>query len=84
MPRRKKPIKVIHRKLGREKAHGQAWKDHRIIEIDERLTGIDYLDTVIHEVMHVQQPDLPEKAVASNATEMARILWELGIRWVDT
>lgn len=83
MPKRK-PIKVIHRKLGREKAHGQAWQDHRIIEIDERLTGIDYLDTVIHEVLHVQQPELSERVVARNATEMAKILWDLGIRWVDT
>ncbi len=83
MARKRKPIKVIHRKLGREKVYGQAWTDFRVIEIDERLTGIDYCDTVIHEVLHCQQPNLPEKTVAENATELAKILWELGFRWVD-
>lgn len=81
--KKKKPIKVIHRKLGREKADGLAWKDYRIIEIDERLTGKDYLETIIHEVAHVQFPKLPEITIEARAREMANILWGLGFRWVD-
>ncbi len=81
--RKLKPIKVIHRKLGREKAHGQAWTDHRIIEIDERVTGKEYLDVVIHEVTHCQNPKWPEIQVTARATELCNILWELGFRWCD-
>lgn len=83
MKPRKKPIKVIHRKLGREKAYGQAWKDERIIEIDERVVGKAYLDVVIHEVTHCQFPKLPEITVNARSTELANILWDLGFRWVD-
>lgn len=83
MKPRKKPIKVIHRKLGREKAYGQAWKDERIIEIDERVIGKEYLDTVIHEVTHCQFPKMPEITVNARSTELANILWDLGFRWVD-
>lgn len=83
MAKKKKPIKVIYRKLGREKALGLAWKDYRIIEIDDRLDGKEHLDTVIHEVFHVQNPKWPEIQVDSRATELTEILWDLGFRWVD-
>ena len=85
MPTRKnkKPIKVVHRKLGREKALGQAWQDARIIEIDERITGKEYLDVCIHEVTHCQFPKMPEITVNARSTELANILWDLGFRWVD-
>lgn len=79
----KKPIKVIHRKLGREKALGQAWQDARVIEIDERITGKEYLDVCIHEVTHCQFPKMPEITVNARSTELANILWDLGFRWVD-
>jgi hypothetical protein len=38
MPK-KEPIKVVHRKLGKHKAIGLAWKEERIIELDTRLKG---------------------------------------------
>lgn len=80
---KRKPIKVIHRKLGREKADGQAWTDHRVIEIDDRISGKRYLDAVIHEVFHVQNPSWSENMVATKATELCNILYDLGFRWVD-
>lgn len=83
MGTKKKPIKVIHRKLGREKANGQAWTDKRLIEIDDRITGKEYLDVVIHEVTHCQNPKWPEITVTARATELCNVLWELGFRWVD-
>lgn len=83
MAAKKKPIKVIHRKLGREKAMGQAWIDYRLIEIDSRIVGKNYIDTVIHEVFHCQNPKWSETKVKNNATELCNILWELGLRWVD-
>jgi hypothetical protein len=78
-----KPIKVIHRKLGREQAHGQAWKDERIIEIDPRLKGLEYLETVIHEITHIQNPQWPEIKVQGHSKQTAEILWDLGFRKTD-
>ena len=36
-------IKVIDKKLGRQKAVGQAYTDARVIEIDPRQTSKNYL-----------------------------------------
>lgn len=83
MPKKDKPIKVIHRKLGREKAMGQAWHDYRLIEIDIRVTGKDYIDTVIHEILHLQNPDWSERKVKLSANEITQVLWDLGIRTVE-
>lgn len=77
------PIKIIHRKLGREQAHGQAWKEDRIIEIDPRLKGIEYLETLLHEIIHIQNPKWPEIKVAGHSKQLAKILWNLGFRKTD-
>ncbi len=73
-------IKVVHRKLGRHKAWGRAIFDKRTIEIDERIKGIDHLDTVIHEILHLQNDYIVEDKILQNATELATILWNLGYR----
>ena len=75
-----KPIKVIHRKLGREQAHGLAWKDERIIEVDPRLKGLEYLETLIHEITHIQNPKWPEIKVQGHSKQMADIIWNEGFR----
>lgn len=80
---KKKPILVVHRKLGKHKADGLAWTEDRKIEIDERVKGKDYLETVIHEVMHIQNPKWPELRVEGNARELAEILWQQGFRKTD-
>jgi hypothetical protein len=74
---------ITHKKLGREKAHGQAFKEDGVIEIDERLKGLDHLDTVIHEIMHIQNKRWPEAKVIGHSNEMANLLWELGYRRVE-
>ena len=71
---------VIHRKLGRESAHGQAYKDSGIIEIDSRLKGLDHLDTLVHEILHIQNKRWGELKIQGHATELAKILWEQGYR----
>lgn len=72
--------KVIHRKLGKEKAHGQAFTDTGVIEIDSRLKGIEHLDTLIHESLHCLNPKWGELKIQGHATELARVLWEQGYR----
>jgi len=86
MPQKKKklkPIKVTYRKLGRERADGLAWKEDRIVEIEERLGGKNLIETIIHEVTHCQNPNWTESMVTKMAKEMTNILWDNGIRWVD-
>lgn len=82
MPK-KKPIKVLYSHLGQYKAVGLAWKEDRIIAIDKRLKGIQELETIIHELEHVQNPEWSEAKVTKIAKEKAQILWDLNYRKVD-
>jgi hypothetical protein len=80
---KKKPIKVVHGKLGRQGAVGLAYAEERVIILDPRLKGFEYLETAIHEVIHCQNPKWPEITVEARAKEMADILWTLGFRHCD-
>lgn len=84
MPKQKRsPIKILEAHLGHYKAAGLAWVDDRTIAIDKRLKGCDRLETIIHEVMHIQNPKWPEIMVEGKAKEIAVILWEMNYRLVD-
>ena len=48
-------IRVKERKLGRHKAMGLAHPDG-LIEIDPRTPPKEYLDTLIHELLHQARP----------------------------
>lgn len=80
---KKSPIKLVFRKLGKEKAHGLAYKEERAIHIDERLKGQQKLDVLIHEIIHIQQPNWGEARVEGNARELARILWDNNLRFIE-
>jgi predicted SprT family Zn-dependent metalloprotease len=68
MSRRKsKPVKVVHRRLGREVAWGQAWTDKNLIEIDPRLGAKRALETLVHEICHLALPELTDHPVKSAA-----------------
>lgn len=71
---------IIHRKLGKEQAYGQADKDTGLVEIDSRLKGIEHLDTLIHEILHIQNKKWGELKVQGHAKELANLLWEQGYR----
>jgi len=73
-------ITIIERKLGREKAMGQAYKDDGLIEIDPRQSAQDYLETVVHEVMHVVFPAMSEDDVTNSSKIIGQALWEVGYR----
>tara|TARA_Y100001951_G_C11131231_1_gene178340 strand:- start:326 stop:577 length:252 start_codon:yes stop_codon:yes gene_type:complete len=73
-------IKVIDIKLGRQKAVGQAYTDSKVIEIDPRQRSKAYLDTLIHEMLHVYCPDWSETKVGKTATEMTNIIWQKNYR----
>jgi hypothetical protein len=80
----KKPITVKFGKLGKYKADGLAYADKRKIVIDSRLTGVELLETILHEILHIQQPDLSEEAVLRYSKETAEILWKIGYHLTDS
>jgi hypothetical protein len=80
MPSKVNKIKVIDKKLGRQQAVGQAYADAKIIEIDPRQTSKNYLDTLIHELLHVYAPNWSETKVNKIAKEMTQIIWQKNYR----
>lgn len=83
MAKGQKPIKILEGHLGHYKAAGLAWTEKRTIAIDKRLKGLDRLETIVHEIIHVQNPKWPEIMVEGKAAEIAKILWDLGYRHCD-
>lgn len=83
-----KKITVRKRKLGREGALGLAWgflKDGKWtpsgkIEVDPRQSDEEEMDTVVHEVIHSEYPDLSEESVIRGAESITAVLWKLGFR----
>jgi hypothetical protein len=77
-----KRIKVEEKKLGREGAVGLAYQGENLIEIDPRQTSKDYLDTLIHETLHILFPEMSEYRVGKTANVITKIVWEKGYRRV--
>lgn len=83
MARPRKKIKVIEKKLGREKAYGLAYSGEMTIEVEERQESKDYLDTLIHEMLHCFAPTWSEKRVHDTANEMTRVIWNKNYRRIE-
>ena len=81
--RPRKKIQVIEKKLGREKAYGIAYGSEMRIEVEERQESKDYLDTLIHEMLHCFAPKWGEKRVSETANEMTRIIWNKNYRRIE-
>lgn len=75
-------IKVIHKKLGREKAYGMADSDG-VIYIDPRLKGKKHMEIILHECLHLLYPDDSEEAIVDKSVTLCKILWKEGYRRVD-
>jgi hypothetical protein len=76
-------MKVTHKKLGNRQAWGIAedWKNK--ITLDERLVGKKHLEILIHEVLHIQNPDWSESMVLKKSKELTKVLWSQNYRRVD-
>lgn len=77
MPRK---LILAERKLGRERAAGQAFTEEGLIEIDPRLEPRQWLSTLIHEAVHMAFPEAPEDRVAKAERTITRLLWRANIR----
>jgi hypothetical protein len=78
MPR----IKIVYRKLGREQAYGVSSSDG-VIEIDSRIRSKKHLEVLIHEVLHILQPEDSEEDIIKKSVTLTKILWKEGYRRVD-
>lgn len=83
MTQKKNPHKVIHRKLGKERAYGLAHTDSNLIELEVTLTGYRYLLYALHEHFHLKHPEWSETKVRQESSKTARFLWQMGFRLVE-
>jgi hypothetical protein len=74
---------IIHKKLGKHKAVGLAYKEEGVIFIEQNLKGINHLETLIHEIVHIQNPKWSEIKVKGHSAEMAKLLWDNNYRKVE-
>jgi hypothetical protein len=65
---------------------GQCWplskKSKNILEIDPRQCPREYLDTLVHEALHISFPRVKEPKILRVGTSIAKLLWRLGYRKV--
>ena len=78
----KRAIRVTERKLGKHRAVGLAHVDDKLIEVDPRQNARDYLDTLVHELLHIIGPSKhwSEDTVKKVANIITLHLWRAGFR----
>jgi hypothetical protein len=64
----------VHRCRVPQSIHGDCDYARRRIRVSNNLSGKDFADTLIHELIHARWADLSEEAVAEFATEIANTL----------
>lgn len=70
-----KKLKVVERRLGKEKALGQSIAPD-LIEIDpSKNNSMERLDTLIHEGLHLLLPDEPEVRIIALSNRLSDLLW---------
>ena len=74
--------KVVFRKLGREKAWGQATIGENLIEIDPRLGARRQLEVICHEQVHLTFPEMSEPQVDRAGKDLCKMLWSQNYRRV--
>ena len=82
MSKRRNKVKVVFRKLGKEKAWGQATIGENLIEIDPRLSSRRQLEVLCHEQLHLSMPSLGEKEVDRVGKDLCAVLWAQDYRRV--
>lgn len=77
-------ISVIDKNLldtdSKKKYFGLAYRDEARIEIDPYQRPSEYLDSLIHESMHILFPDMKEEEVYKLGLFLSGFLWENGYR----
>ena len=66
--------------LSEVKYLGLAYQKDRKIEIHSGQNSQEFLDTTLHECLHLMLPDLSEMRVIKMANKLSSILWRLNYR----
>ena len=77
-----KRIKIKYSKLGKQKVWGFAHSDG-LVEIDERLKGKKKMEIIIHEVMHLLNPEDSEEEVVRKSVILTNTLWHEKYRMIE-
>ena len=80
--KRKKVVKVVVAKLGRQRCIGLAIEEDgkQTIVVDPRQPEKERLNTLIHEAIHLADFDIPESKVIRLANKAADVVWQQGYR----
>jgi hypothetical protein len=76
-------IKIIYKKLGRERLWGEANLNDNSIVLDSRLKGRKALEILIHECSHCILPSLNEDEIVRISTILTKVLWSENYRRID-
>ena len=81
----KKGIRVQDKKLGKLGAVGYCYPDEKLVLVDPRQNSKEYLDTLIHELLHVFPPSKhwDEETVNKVAGQLTHHLWDAGFRRIQ-
>jgi hypothetical protein len=81
---------ILFRKLGRERADGQAHNQafsgwgapvpHPVIEVDPRTHNRERLEMLLHESLHHCFPGFPEKEIKMAGRYLSRVVWHMQYR----
>ena len=82
MSKLRKVARVVWRKLGKEKAWGQATIGENLIEIDPRLGARRQIEVLCHEQVHLLFPEMRETEVDQAGKRIAALLWAQNYRRV--
>ena len=55
-------------------------RDPRTLHLRASQTPLQFLEAAVHEAMHAEDPDVPERVIERRGRSMARWLWRLGYR----
>lgn len=75
-----KPIKIEHKDLTSDGVWGWAYQDENRIELEKNQTSKEYLNTLIHEMLHCMLPDLKEPHIEKMADMLANEVWRRKFR----
>lgn len=75
-----RPARITH---NGKKCDGLCDYDSRTISIRKNLTGVDLLETLVHELRHSTDERLDEDYVDTESREIAAVLWAWGFRQLD-
>lgn len=79
---KRKSIKVVYEKLGKEKVWGYTTEDNTI-HVDERCKGKKHCEIIIHETLHCLFPNLEENEIENKAIILTNLLWKEQYRRID-